>query len=252
MSVLLYSSSLLCFFLLGHNPVKCWASLVCNVSCGIYTFLCQEHYLLHQQQTLSSCRIICNLLDFTNLEVCLDIMYVGMFQNVLNILCISTVALQINESTKFFFSFLFFLKKARYSLFIAASYELYPSSKPTQKKAMYSNSQMVKNCFYISVKKWNWEISLSHLYFCVACTIMLSCIIEQEAFKICKFPDEFLNREWSYRLNTFQKQRMSEERKQIKTLFLTLLSIKAASVRSTYAWWIFKERKDMKELFYTG
>lgn len=108
MSILLYSSSLLSFFLLGHNPVKCWASLVCNVSCGIYTFLCQEHYLLHQRQTLSSCRIICNLLDFTNLEVCLDIMYVGMFQNVLNILCISIVALQINGSTKFFFLFFFF------------------------------------------------------------------------------------------------------------------------------------------------
>jgi len=75
---------------------------------------------------------------------------------------------------------------------------------------------------------------------------MLSCIIEQEAFKICKFPDEFLNREWSYRLNSFQKQRMSKERKQIKTLFLTLLSIKAASVRSTYAWRIFKEKKTHK------
>lgn len=139
-----------------------------------------------------------------------------------------------------------------YSLSTVGSYELYPSSKRIQKKALYINSQMVKYCFYISVKDWNWEISLSHLNICVACTIMLCCIIEQEAFKICKFPDEFLNREWSYRLNTFQKQRMSKERKQIKTVFLTLLSIKAASVRSTYTWWIYKGRKDMKELFYSG
>lgn len=153
-------------------------------------------------------------------------------------------------NVQIFFLLLFF--KDSYRLSITGSYELYPSSKPTQNKDLHSKSQMVKNCFYISVKDWNWEISLSHLNFCVACTIMLSCIIEQEAFKICKFPDEFLNREWSYRLNTFQKQKMSKERKQIKTLFLTLLSIKAASVRSTYAWWIFKERKDMKELFYTG
>lgn len=78
---------------------------------------------------------------------------------------------------------------------------------------------MVKNCFYISVKDWNWEISLSHLNFCVACTIMLSCIIEQEAFKICKFPDEFLNREWSYRLNTFQKQNVKRKETDQNSVF---------------------------------
>lgn len=50
--------------LLRYNTVKCWASLMHIVSCGIYTFLDQRHYLLHQRQTLSSFRIVCNILDF--------------------------------------------------------------------------------------------------------------------------------------------------------------------------------------------
>lgn len=48
----------------SDNTVKCWASLMLIVSCGIYTFLDHRHYLLHQRQTLSSCRIACNILDF--------------------------------------------------------------------------------------------------------------------------------------------------------------------------------------------
>lgn len=131
--------------------------------------------------------------------------------------------------------------KSSSSLSLTGSCELHPSLKPTQKRAFCSNSQVRRNCFSVSAKHWSWEISLSQLSFCLACSILLSCIMEQEAFKICKFPDEFLSRGWSLTLSTFQNQRMSKERKQIKTLLLTLLSIKAASVRPTHAWCIFKE-----------